>query len=76
MEKFVEGFAKIAIVFTAILGVLLLLIGIVLILWPNILLEALRYGIAGICIVGAIVCLVQFYIALSRINKRHEKVAS
>lgn len=63
MDKFLSGFAKMAIILDVILAILLILVGVLLIWKPAILMNVFRYGIAIICIVGGVVCLVQLLIA-------------
>lgn len=64
MDKFLSCLAKMAIVLYVILAILLIVVGVLLIWKPAILLNILRYGIAIICIVGGVACLVQLLIVL------------
>lgn len=64
MDEFLACLAKMAIVLYVILTILLIVVGVLLIWKPAILLNILRYGIATICIVGGVICLVQLLISL------------
>lgn len=66
MEEFLASLAKMAVVFSVILILLLLLVGGLLIWNPAALWNVLRYGLAGACLTAGVVWLIQLLVGLFR----------
>ena len=66
MQKFIAVLMKWGIGFAVLLAVLLLLVGIALIWWPEILAEILRVGVAILCFVGGAWILVSLLIGVCK----------
>lgn len=66
MDEFLACLAKLGIVLFVVLIILLLLIGGLLIWNPAALLNVLRYGIAGVCLICGGIWLVQLLVGLCR----------
>ena len=66
MQRFITVLMKWGIGFAVLLAVLLLLVGIALIWWPEILAEILRVGVAILCFVGGAWILVSLLIGVCK----------
>ena len=66
MQKFIAVLMKWGIGFAVLLAVLLLLVGIALIWWPEVLMKIVRGGAAILCLTGSIWILVSLVIGASK----------